>query len=81
MTPPTENDRKKAVELATVIVESDAVTAIAAVAQALANERDKQREEDAKKCEALEGDGSKPSDRIIGYRECAAAIRAEKGQP
>lgn len=45
---------------------------------AAADQREREiREEDAKICDALEGDGDKPTDTLIGYAECAAAIRSQ----
>ena len=38
-------------------------------------------EECAKLCDALEGDGSKPTDRLIGYSDCAQAIRFLRAAP
>lgn len=46
-----------------------------AIERAITEARREQREVDANLCGALKGDGDKPTDRIIGYEECAAAIR------
>jgi len=40
-----------------------------------------EREECAKACEALDAENDKPTDRLIGYAECVAAIRARNQQP
>lgn len=39
-----------------------------------------QRERDAKVCEALVVEGAKPTDRLIGYEECATAIRQQEAE-